>query len=169
MILTADADAYLSMAAGYRRNPRTPSQPAGEDPALQSERIAQRAREGAVATRELATYHERLARGVSKSDVKTPVRPAPPMADVQVQQHIVSATTPAENAKASKQFAAEAARYTTEAERHARLAAAYRANASRQGGDPAIHCDRFVQQMNDAAAAARTLATYHQQLATAKR
>ena len=163
--LTADADAYQALAAGYRRSSRASSRSADEDPAVHSDRIAQQAREGAAAARELATYHERLGRGLSKSDVKTPVRPMSPMADVHVQQHIVSATTAAEHTKASQEFAAEAARYAAEAERHAGLPAAYRLNADRQSTEAAIHCDRFVQRMKDAAAEARTLATYHRQLA----
>lgn len=78
---------------------------------------------------------------------------------------IVTAKTPAEHGKLSKQFAAESARYTAEADRHAAMAAGYRANPNRRGGDPAIHCDRFVQQMRDAGTAARELATYHERVA----
>ena len=164
--LTADADAHASMAAGYRRHRGNSTQPT-DDPAAHCERIALRAREGAAAARELATYHERLAAGVPKTDLKAPVQHvAVPMADVQVQEHIVNAGTPAEHVRASQQFAAEAARYAAEAERHAAMPAAYRNNANSGGADPAVHCDRFVQQMRDAAAAARTLATYHRQLAT---
>ena len=101
-----------------------------------------------------------------KSEAKTPTpHPAMPMAQVDVVELIVTAKTPADHGKLSKQFAAEAARYTEDADRHAAMAAGYRANPNRRGGDPAIHCDRFVQQVREAATAARELATYHERVA----
>lgn len=151
-IYTADADAHVAMAKAARRNPGNANRPAIADPAAQMDRIAQRAREAAATARELATYHEGLSAGAPKSEARTPTpHPAMPMAQVDVVELIVTAKTPAEHGKLSKQFAAEAARYTEDADRHAAMAAGYRANPNRRGGDPAIHCDRFVQQVNDAA------------------
>lgn len=165
-IYTADADAHVAMAKAYRRNPGNLNRPAFGDPAVHIDRIAQRARDAAATARELATYHERLSAGASKSEIKTPItHPVMPMAVVEVVELIVTAKTPAGHGKLSKQFAAEAARYTAEADRHAAMAAGYRANPNRRGGDPSIHCDRFVQQMRDAGTAARELATYHERVA----
>jgi len=140
--------------------------PALGDPAAQMDRIARRAREAAATARELASYHEGLSPGAPKSEATTPApHPAMPMAQVEVVELIVTAKTPAEHRKLGKQFAAEAARYTEDADRHAAMAAGYRANPNRRGGDPAIHCDRFVQQVRDAATAARELANYHERVA----
>ena len=165
-IYTADADAHVAMAKAYRRSPGNPTRPAFGNPAIHIDRIAQRARDAAATARELATYHERLSAGASKSEVNPPItHPVMPMAVVEVVELIVTAKTPAEHGKLSKQFAAESARYTAEADRHAAMAAGYRANPNRRGGDPAIHCDRFVQQMRDAATAARELAAYHERVA----
>lgn len=165
-IYTADADAHAAMVKAYRRNPGNPNRPAFGDPAAQMDRIAQRARDAAATARELATYHERLSAGAPKGEAQTPTpHPAMPMAQVEVVELIVTAKTPAEHRTLSKQFTAEAGRYTEDADRHAAMAAGYRANPNRRGGDPAIHCDRFVQQVRDAATAARELATYHERVA----
>jgi hypothetical protein len=165
--LSADADAHATIAAGYRRNPGNSNRQTNEDLAMHCDRIAQRAREAATTARELASYHERLAGGVPKSALEVPMNRVPlPMADVQVQELIVNAGTPAEHVKVGKQFVAEAARYTAEANRQAAMAPAYRSNANRRGEDPAIYNDRFVQQMRNAADAAQALAAYHERLAT---
>ena len=156
---TADADAHMLMAEGYRRRQDNP-------PAIQADRIAQRAREAATTARQLVTYHERLG-GAPKSEVqKAPTNhPGLPMTAVQVHELIVTAKTPAEHVALRKQFDAEAVSYASEAKRHAAMAAGYRRNTAARGGDAAIHCGRFVQQMRDAGAAARALAEYHAQVA----
>lgn len=165
-IYTADADAHGVMAAAYRRNQDDPNRPTSGDPAIYCDRIAQRSREAAATARELATYHERLAAGAPKSEAKAPMTHAAlPMADVQVHELIVNAKTPAEHVALRKQFEAEIVSYSNEARRHAAMAAGYRGNSTWRGGDPAIHCDRFVPQMRDAATAARELANYHARVA----
>ena len=165
-IYTADADAHVEMAKASRRSRGNPNMAAFADPAAQMDRIAQRARDAAATARELATYHQRLSVGASKAEVKAPsTHPAMPMAQVEVVELIVTAKTPAEHRKLGQQFAAEAAIYTADAERHAAMAAGYRANPNPRDGAPAIHCDRFVQQVRDAATAARELATYHERVA----
>lgn len=165
--LSADADAHATIAAGYRRKPGNSNRATDEDLAGHCDRIAQRAREAATTARELASYHGRLAGGVPKSELKVPANRVPlPMADVQVQELIVNAGTPAEHLKVSKQFAAEAARYTAEANRRAAMAPGYRSNATRPDENPGIYNARFVQQMRSAADAAQALAAYHARLAT---
>jgi hypothetical protein len=160
-IYTADADAHALMAEGYRR--RQGNGPTDGDPASQADRIAQRAREAAATARQLVTYHERLAAGLPKSEVqKAPMsHPGLPMTAVQVHELIVNARTPAEHVALRKQFDLEAVSYASEANRHAAMAAGYRRNTALRDGDPAIHCDRFVQQMRDAGTAARVLSNYH--------
>lgn len=159
------------MAKAYRRSPQgNPQRPAFADAAAQMDRIAQRARDAATSARQLATYHEALSAGAPQSQATTPTpHPAMPMAQVETVELVVTARTAAEHGTLGKQFAAEAARYTQDAERHAAMAAAYRANPNRRGAEPAIHCDRFAQQMRDAAAAARELANYHERLAAGGR
>lgn len=169
-IYTADADAYTTMVKAYKRHQGQASQPASGDPAAQMERIAQRAREAAATARELATYHERLSAGAPKSDAKMPrPHPAMPMAQVEVVQLIETAKTPADHQKLSRQFAAESVRFTEDADRHAAMSAGYRANPNRGGENPAVHCDRFVQQVREAAAIARDLAAYHERVAAGVR
>ena len=83
-IYTADADAHVAMAKAYGRNPGNPNRPAFGNPAIHIDRIAQRARDAAATARELATYHERLSAGASKSEVKPPItHPVMPMAVVE--------------------------------------------------------------------------------------
>lgn len=163
---TADADAYAAIGKAYRRQAGQPDQETFADAAAQMDRIAKRARDAAATARTLAAYHGRLSTGTTKSEGTAPfTHPAVPMAQVGVMELIVTATTPAEHARLSTQFGAEAARYTAEADRHAAMAAGYRENPNQRRGDAAIHCDRFVQQMRDAATAARELANYHERVA----
>ena len=171
----ADADAHVAMAADYRRNAVNANRRFG-DPGVHCDRIAQRAREAATTARELATLHERLATGGPASGAKAPTKgPVLSMPKVrfpdlltpkQAQELVASAKTPADHTTLSKHFVAEAARYKADADRHAAMAAGYR-GSNRRGGleAAAVHCDRLVEQVRDAATAARELATYHEGLA----
>ena len=163
---TADADAYTAVAKGYRRHAGQSRGDTFAQAAAQMDRIAQRARDAAATARTLAAYHGRAAAEQSRIDVDAPLaHPAVPMAQVGVMELIVNANTPAEHARLATQFGAEAARFTAEADRHAAMAAGYRENPNSRGGNPAIHCDRFVQQMRDAATAARELADHYERVA----
>ena len=171
----ADADTHVAMAAEYRRSPGNPNRRFG-DPGIHCDRIAQRAREAATAARELATLHERLAVEGPASSARAPATgPVLPMPKVrfpdllspkQAGELAAAARTPADHARLSKHFAAEAAQYTADADSHAAMAAGYR-NANRRGRleGAAVHCDRLVQKVREAATAARDLAAYHEQVA----
>lgn len=171
----ADADTHVAMASDYRRNWVNANRRLG-DPGIHCDRIAQRAREAATEARELATYHQRLATEGPSSDAKAPTKgsvlsmPKVRFPDLltpkQAEELVATATTPADHARLSKHFVAEAASYTADANRHAAMAAGYR-GANRRGRleAAAIHCDRLVQRTRGAATAARDLAAYHEQLA----
>ncbi len=172
----ADADTHVAMAASYRRNPGPPRRIG--DPGAHCDHLAHQARESATAATELAKFHERLAAEGPTSNAQAPTNRATlSMPEVrypdlltakQAQELVESAKTPADHMKLSKHFAAEAASYTADTNRHAAMAAGYRGNPRPGISSAAIHCDRLVQQTRDAATAARELSTYHEQLAAAK-
>lgn len=171
----ADAETHGGMAARYRRNPGPPRRTGG-DPAIHCDLIARRAREAATSATELAKHHEHMAAGAPKTDSMAPMtHGAMPMAEprfpdllvaAKVQELIATAKTSADHMQLGKHFAAEAARYTADANRHAAMAAGYR-GANQRGNleAAASHCDRLVQQIRDAATAARELGKYHEGLA----
>ena len=171
----ADAEAHVGMAARYRGNPGPPRRTGG-DPAIHCDLIVRRAREAATSATELAKHHEHMAAEAPKTDSKAPMsHAAMPMAEPrfpdllpakQVQELIATAKTPADHMKLGKHFAAEAARYTADANRHAAMAAGYR-GANQRGNleAAASHCDRLAQQIRDAATAAREMGKYHEGLA----
>jgi hypothetical protein len=171
----ADADAHVAMAGDYRRNAVNANRRFG-DPGVHCDRIAQRAREAATAAGELATLHKRLSAEGPTSNAKAPTKgPVLSMPKVrfpdlltpkQAQELVANAKTPADHTKLSKHFVAEAARYKADADSHAAMAAGYR-GSNRRGGleAAAVHCDRLVERVRDAATAARELATYHEGLA----
>ena len=171
----ADAETHAAMAAEYRRSPGNPNRRFG-DPGIHCESIAQRAREAATSARELATYHERLAAEGPTSSAKAPAKvpdlsmPKLRFPDLlppkQARELDATAKTPADHVRLSKHFAAEAAQYKADADRHAAMATGYR-SANRRGRleGAAIHCDRLVQKITEAATGARDLAAYHEQVA----
>ncbi len=169
----ADSDTHVAMAAQYRRSPGNANRRLG-DPGIHCDVIARRAREAATAARELSTYHERVAAEGPTSNAKAPTKvpdlsmPKVRFPDLlppkQAQELIASAKTPADHTRLSKHFAAEAARYKADADSHAAMAAGYR-GANRRGflEAQAVHCDRLVREIREAATAARDLAAYHEQ------
>ena len=168
----ADADTHTAMAASYRRNPGPPRR-VGGDPGAHCDHLAHQAREAATTASELAKYHERLAtegpnsgaRPPSARPLKMPELRYPDMlSDKEAQELVASAKTPADHARLGKHFAAKAASYTADADRHATFAAGYRSNTRSTTVSAADHCDRLVKQTREAAAAARELSTYHQGL-----
>jgi hypothetical protein len=81
-------------------------------------------------------------------------------------QKLVAANTPEANATLAVHFAALADGYAAEAARHTDMAAAYASNPNRSAvTNIASHCARLADLAKESAAAAREMATYHQQLA----
>lgn len=169
----ADADTHAAMAASYRRNPGPPRR-VGGDPGAHCDHLAHQAREAATTASELAKYHERIATEGPNSGAQPPttrtlkmpeVRYPDLLADKEAQELVASAKTPADHTKLGKHFAAKAASYTADAERHSAFAAGYRGNTRSSLAFAADHCDRLVKQTREAASAARELASYHQTLA----
>ena len=171
----ADAETHTAMALSYRSNPGPPRGGGGDAAGAHCDRLARQAREAATTATELAIFHERLAAEGPESDAQAPTnRPTLSMPELkypdlltakQAQELVASAKTPADHVKLGKHFAAEAARYTVDANSHVGMAAGYRGNPRPGLSSAADHCDRLIQQMREAAAAARALATYHEQLA----
>lgn len=171
----ADADTHTAMAARYRRNPGNPNRPTGGDPGAHCDHVAHQAREAAATATELAKLHERMAAEAPKTSSTAPVtHPSLPMAEPrfpdllpakQAEELVAAAKTPADHTKLAKHFVAESAKFTSDANRHAAMAAGYRANSRGTLASAASHCDHLVQQTREAAKAARDLATYHEGLA----
>jgi hypothetical protein len=169
----ADAESHKAMAASYRRNPGPPRGTPG-DPGAHCDRVARLDQDSSAAATELAKYHEKMAAEGAKGTPAPASRTALPMQEAkypdlltakQAQDLVASANTPADHLKLSKHFTAEAASYTAESNLHAAMAAGYKGNTRPGMSSQAVHCDRLAQQTKEAAAAARELATHHQQLA----
>ena len=168
----ADADTHTAMAAKYRSYP-APLRRTGGDPGAHCDHLAHQGREAATTASELAKYHDRLATEGPNSGAQPPttrtlkmpeVRYPDLLSDKEAQELVASAKMPADHAKLGKHFAAKAASYTADAQRHAAFAAGYRSNTRSSTAFAADHCDRLVKQTREAASAARELSTYHQSL-----
>ena len=84
-------------------------------------------------------------------------------------QKLVADGSPEASATLATHFAALADRYATEAAQHKTMAQAYTANANRAiAPGLAAHCARLADLATESAAAAREMATYHEQLAYGK-
>jgi arginine/lysine/ornithine decarboxylase len=167
----ADARQHTTMARLYGGNPNRRANTAGP---AHCKRLAQLANESASALRELAAHHEALAAGL-------PSTPPPAgaafergagttdlLSDVQAQELAAGARTPGEHAQLQKHFAALAAQYTADADRHARMARGYSGNPNRRThAGAARHCERLARLARESATAAHALAAEHEDMARA--
>jgi len=133
-------------------------------------RLAELNTESAATLGELAAHHDALAAGAPSYPPIDGARfengeGAPAPDDRELALMAAAARTAADHAFLEEYFVTLAARYTAGAEQHAAMASAYRANASRRGGDPAVHCDRLVTLSRQEAAEARAAAAEHRNLA----
>lgn len=84
-------------------------------------------------------------------------------------QKLVATDTPEANAALAAHFRALADRYAADATGHTAMGRAYKANANRSAvTTAAAHCERLATLAKESAAAAREMATYHQDLAGGK-
>ena len=160
----ADAKRHASMPAVLGNPNRTSA-----DTGVHWKRLSEAETAVAKSARELAMFHGQLAAGVAATKPADPAHlehgtGAPvTLSDTQLRQLVASAQTPADHARLREYFESLVTMYTADADTHAAMAAGYRVNANRRtpGADPAVHCDRLVQQARAAAAEAKALAAEH--------
>jgi hypothetical protein len=165
----SEATRHQTMATGFGINP---NRQLGSQMAPHCNRLAKLSEEAAVALRELASHHTKLAAGVSST--------AP--ANASAYQSGKGARVPTENdlkalaAKASTaadhralmEYFSETTKRHTAAERdHVQMAQAYRGSARFPWAGP--HCDRMVALSRDAAKEATAAAAMHKDLAALPR
>ena len=168
---------FLDMASSYESEARIHSVMAGSDSRTRGahDLLARQARKAAATATELAELHARMATEVGTSPQEG-THQALPMAEPrypdllsaeQARELVASAKTPADHAKLSKHFAAEAARLTDDSRRHAAMATGYRTGDQRGSlAAAADHCARLVRETKDAAKAASQLSKHHAALAS---
>ena len=162
----ADAKRHAALA----KLPGNPTRQATSGSAMHHTRLSETVGEMAKSARELATFHGQLATGApamhpgDPSNLEQGAGAATVMSDAQLQQLISTARTPSDHGKLVEYFTTLATKYSQDANSHAAMAAAYRANP--RGMLSAVaHCDRLVQQAKTASAEAKALAAEHQALA----
>jgi hypothetical protein len=165
---TADAARHTAMATAYVGNPNRGS---ATSPAAHCRRLAELATESAATVRQLAAHHERLAAGIPSEVPEDSARfeageGAPEPTNSELRKLAASARTPADHRDLEEYFVTLAARRAAEADEHTAMARAYRGNANRRGGDPAVNCDRMVKLSREAAEEARGAAAEHGRWAT---
>lgn len=165
---TDEAARHTAMAKAFGGNPNRQGATA---PSAHCTRLAELNTQSATTLRELATHHEQLAAGVPSTAPREGARfengeGAPDPTDRELRALVAGARTATDHRALQEYFLTLATRYTAEADEHAAMAQAYRGNANRRGGDPAIHCDRLVKLSREEAAEARGAAAEHGQLAT---
>jgi len=91
---------------------------------------------------------------------------APAVLNVLELRQLVASAEPADHARLGAHFAALAAQYTGEADRHTAMAKSFAGNPNRSGAVSAsTHCARLARLNSEAAATLRELATHHERLA----
>lgn len=164
---TLEAERHTAMSTGMAGNP---NRRAAAGPNAHCARLAELNTQAAATLRELAAHHERLAAGVPSTVPQDSARfesgeGAPEPTDTELAALEAMARIPADHRALEEYFLTLASRYTAEAKEHGAMAQAYRGNANRRGGDPAVHCDRMVKLSRESATEARAVAAEHAQLA----
>lgn len=161
-----EAARHTAMSTGFGGNP---NRIAAVSARAHCARLAVLNNESAATLRALALHHERLAFGVASTAPADGARfergegaPAPTARELAARA--AGARTPDDHRALAEYFLTVAERHATEAEAHAWMAAAYRGNANRRGGDPAAHCDRLTRAARAAAKEALAAATTHTRL-----
>jgi hypothetical protein len=165
---TADAAQHRAMARAYVGNP---NHSLGNNVSAHCTKLAELATESATAAREMATYHEQLAAGVTATVPKGAAAfhagaGAPAPTQEQLHQLASAARTPADHRALEEYFLTLAKQDTADAKEHAATAETYRVSGQRRGAEiAAMHCDRLAKLSRDAAKEATAAASAHHQLA----
>ncbi|OFW40618.1 MAG: hypothetical protein A3F70_13985 [Acidobacteria bacterium RIFCSPLOWO2_12_FULL_67_14] len=157
-----EASRHAAMATAIGGNPNHPAPTASAHCA----RLAEINTQSAVTLRELARHHAALAGGMPSTTPDNAGRfengeGAPAPTDDELRVMAARAKTPSDHRALQEYFVTLALRYEAEAADHGTMAGAYRGNANRRGGDPAVHCDRLVKLLREAADEARAAAARH--------
>src|SRR6187401_3536254 len=164
----AEAKRHTSMAQGFVGNP---SRNLGTGMSAHCKQLADLNTQSASQLRELATYHQKLASGVTAPPPAEGARfeggeGAAAPTEQELDAMAAKASSPAEHRALEEYFLTLAKRYTADATEHATTANTYRGTKIAQA---AVHCDNLVRLSKDAAKQATAAAAMHKQLAGAAR
>jgi phytoene dehydrogenase-like protein len=165
----ADAKRHTSMAQSFGGNP---NRNLGTGMSAHCKRLASLNNQSAATVRELATYHQKLASGVSATPPTGGSRfeggaGARVPTDKDLASLAAQANTPADHRAIEEYFQTLAMRYTAEAKEHATMAQAYRGLPRTTGGasGAAVHFDNLAKTSRESAKEATAAAEMHKQLA----
>ena len=164
----AEAKRHASMAQSFVGNP---SRNLGTGMSAHCKQLADLNTKSATELRDLATYHQKLASGVTATPPAGGARfeggaGAPAPTEQELNAMAAKASTPADHRALEEYFLTLAKRYTADATAHATTASTYRGTKIAQA---AVHCDNLVRLSKDAAKEATAAAEMHKQLANVAR
>jgi hypothetical protein len=165
----AEAKRHTSMAQSFVGNP---SRTVGSGMSAHCKQLADLNTKSATELRELASYHQKLASGVTATPPAGGARfeggaGASAPTEQELNAMAAKAGTPADHRALEEYFLTLAKRYTSEAADHKAMASAYRGLPRSPGwaAGAAAHCDRLATLAGDAANEAAGAAAMHKQLA----
>jgi hypothetical protein len=161
---TAEAKRHLSMSQSFVGNP---SRNLGTGMSAHCKRLADLNTESATTVRELAAYHEKLARGTSATPPPNAApfhsgAGAPQPTDKELKALAAKASTPSEHRALEEYFLMLAKRYTADSEQHIALAQQYQ--GTRLASAAMLH-DHLAGLAREEAKEATAAAEMHKQLA----
>jgi hypothetical protein len=164
----AEARRHLSMSQIFVGNP---SRNLGTGMSAHCKRLADLTTQSATTVRELAAYHEKLARGTSASLPRDAAQfhsgaGAPEPTDKELKALAANASTPSEHRALEEYFLMLAKRYTADADEHIVLAQQYQ--GTRLASASMLH-DHLAGLARQEAKEATAAAEMHKQLATLPR
>ena len=169
----AEAKRHTSMAQSFVGNP---SRNLGTGMTAHCNRLADLDTKSATELHELATYHQKLASGVTATPPAGGARfeggaGAPAPTEQELNAMAAKASTPAEHRALEEYFLTLAKRYRSEAADHKAMASAYRSLPRSPGwaAGAAAHSDRLVTLSEESANEAAGAAAMHKRLAGADR
>jgi hypothetical protein len=161
-----NAARHVAMARSY-----DPAKAQGISMRAHCNRLAELDRQGEAANRELAGYHKELAAGAQTAPPRgqgSPSAAARQPSDAELSRLASQPGTAADHRALADYFRSQSQRYTADAEEHAELARAYRANiqtvpkAAEHYTRAAAHCDTLSAAAREAAKEATAAAESHQ-------
>lgn len=164
----AEATRHTAMSQSFVGNP---SRNLGTGMSAHCKRLAELSTQSATTVRELATYHQNLAKGAPSTEPSGGGRfeggaGAPAPTDKELNALAAKASTPADHHSLEEYFTTLAKRSTADANDHVAMAQAYRGSKIAQS---AAHCDRLAELSRESAKEATAAAAMHKQLASVAR
>ena len=160
----AEARRHTSMSQSFAGNP---SRSLATGMSAHCKRLAELNTQSAAIVRELSTYHQKLAAGITSTPPNDGARfqggaGAPEPTVQELNALAAKAGTPADHRALEEYFLTLAKRYTADANEHMAMANAYRGTRIAQA---AGHCDRLVTLSRDLSREAIEAAAMHKQFA----